>query len=539
MTGQIERILINGHIRTLHDAQPTAEALAIDGGRVIAVGTSEAMRALAGRDTAIDDLGGRHVLPGFTDAHVHWSGTAQALYSVDLSTVRTRDEAVARIAARVATTPRGEWVLGTGWSHAAWEGDQRFPTAADLDPISPDHPVLMRARSGHASWANSAAMRLCGVDADTVDPPGGGLLRDEAGQPTGIFLEWTAMELINRHVPRDTPERLIDRMRAAQQVAHRLGLIGIHDFDWRDSMIALQRMRLEGTLTLRIVKQINLEYLDSLLDLGMQHGFGDAWFRFGWLKLFIDGALGPRTALMIDPYDGEPDNYGIVVVEKERALDAVRRASAAGFPSTVHAIGDRAVRDILDVFQQVRAEEASAGVPRNQRRHRIEHVQLIHPDDVGRLAELDVIASFQPIHATSDRVFADKYWGARCAYAYNPRLQLDRGVLVLFGSDSPVDSLSPIAGIHAAVTRRGADGAPGAEGWYPAAKVTIDEAVRAYTVNPARAAGLGGRAGRIAVGYDADLVVLDRDLYATAPDDLLATQVMGTMVDGAWRYRDF
>jgi predicted amidohydrolase YtcJ len=539
MTGQIERILINGHIRTLHSGLPSAEALAIGGGRVLALGSSDEMRRLAGSSAAIDDLGGAHVLPGFTDSHVHWSGTAQALYSVDLSTAATRDEAVARIAARVASTPRGEWVLGAGWSHAAWEGDQRFPTASDLDVVSPDHPVMMRARSGHALWANSAAMRLCGVDADTLDPPGGGLLRDEAGMPTGIFLEWTAMELINRHVPRDTTDRLIEKMRAAQAHAHRLGLTGIHDFDWRDSMIALQRMRMQGSLSLRVVKQINLEYLDSLLDLGMQHGFGDAWFRFGWLKIFIDGALGPRTASMIEPYDGEPENIGIVVVEKEQALQAVRRASAAGFPSTVHAIGDRAVRDILDVFQQVRTEEAASGIPRDHRRHRIEHVQLIHPDDVGRLAELDVIASTQPIHATSDMVFADKYWGARCAYAYNPRLQLDRGVLVLFGSDSPVDSLSPIAGIHAAVTRRRADGAPGIDGWYPAARVTIDEAVRGYTVNPARAAGIAHRAGQIAPGYDADLVVLDRDLYTSDPHTLLDTQVMGTMTDGQWQHRNF
>jgi len=539
MTPAIERILVDGKIRTLDRVRPTAEALAIGGGRILAVGSNDSIRALAGADTVIDNLEGRSLLPGLVDAHVHWSGTAQALFSVKLDDVVSRDQAVERVAERAGKTVPGAWITGYGWSHADWKSDPRFPTAHDLDGVTPNHPVMLKARSGHAAWVNSIAMRMCGIDGDTADPAGGQIMRDDLGTPTGVFLEWTAMDLITHHVPPDTTDSLIAKMRAAGEYALSLGLTGIHDLDWRDSFIALQTMRAADALDLRVVKHINLEYFDSLLDLGLRPGFGDDWLRIGCLKLFVDGALGARTASMLDPYDGEPDNVGIIVIDKHNAYNAISRASAAGFAAAVHAIGDRAVRDVLDTFQTVRAEEAARGVPPDARRHRIEHVQLIHPDDVGRLAELSLIASMQPIHATSDRDFADRYWGERCATAYNPRLQLDRGVVVAFSSDSPVDNLDPITGIHAAVTRRRADGSPGADGWYPDARVSIDEAVRAYTQAPAYAAGVERRAGTIAPGCNADLTLLDRDLYTTPSDELLQTQVSGTMVGGIWKYRQF
>ncbi len=538
MAGNIDHILINGRIRTLDDATPQVSALALAGERIVAYGNDDEMRSLGSVGTVIDNLEGRTVLPGFVDAHIHWRGTAEALHQVQLYDVTSRAQAVQRVAERAVTVTAGEWVIGYGWSQGAWD-DPRFPTAQDLDAVTPNHPVLLRSRSGHAVWVNSLALRLAGVDAATMDPPGGAIQRDDAGEPTGIFFEWAAIDLINRHVPPITVDSLTRQMTVAQDLALTHGMTGIHDFDWQDSFQALQVMREQGKLALRVLKQINAEYLESLLHMQLRFGFGDNWLRIGSVKIFADGALGPRTAAMIAPYEGEPDNVGVVVTEKATILDLVSRASAAGFPATVHAIGDRAVRDVLDVYETVRAQEAARGIPRDARRHRIEHVQLIHPDDVNRLAELDIIASMQPIHATSDYPISDRYWGARSAYAYNPRLQLDRGVRVAFGSDCPYDTLGILPGIHAAVTRRRVDGSPGAEGWTPSARLTVDEAVRAYTIGAAYAAGTEDRLGQLKPGFLADIVVLDQDPYHVDADALLSLQVMGTMVGGHWRYRNF
>jgi hypothetical protein len=294
-------------------------------------------------------------------------------------------------------------------------------------------------------------------------------------------------------------------------------------------------LRERGQLGLRAVKYFNKKYLDSALFMGLRAGVGDDWLRIGGLKLFVDGSLGARTALMIAPYDGEPNNRGLVVVPKDDMLRMIRAASLNGLPSAVHAIGDQAVRDVLDVFAVVRADEAAAGIPHAARRHRIEHVQLIDPADVNRLAELEIVASMQPIHATSDYLMADHYWGARVPYSYNPRLQLDRGVTVAFGSDAPFDHIGPIIGIHAAVTRQRANGAPEG-GWNPAACVTVDEALRAYTVGAAYAGGMEGIVGRLAPGYAADCVVLSRDPYTTPAEELLSIAVQATMVGGVWRF---
>ncbi|MBK8027904.1 MAG: amidohydrolase [Chloroflexi bacterium] len=539
MIARVDRLLLNGRIRTLDRERPLVSGLALSGGRVIAVSTdSDALRLLATSETIVDDLGGRSVLPGFIDAHVHWQGTTERLHSVAFYDATSRQEAVERVARFAAQVPAGEWILGHGWTQDAWE-DRQFPTAADLDAVTPDHPVFLKARSGHAAWVNSVALRIAGVDRDTLDPPAGEIMRDAAGNPSGVLLEWTAMGLVSDHIPPIDAEDLATRMLKTQQHALELGLTGIHDFDWRDSFAALQILRERSLLSLRMVKQINAEYLESLLDLGLRQGFGDDWLRIGNLKIFSDGALGPRTAAMIAPYEGEPNNLGIMVTDKEDMLDMASRASAAGVATSIHAIGDLAVHDVLDVFEGVRRQEAGRGISPDARRHRIEHVQLIHPDDVDRLAELRLIASMQPIHATSDYQMSDRYWGARSAWAYNPRLQLDRGVVVAFGTDSPVEPLGPVANIHAAVTRRRADGSPGPDGWYPSARVTLDEAVRGHTIGPAYAAGMEDRCGMLAPGYYADLVVLDRDLYETPPDELLAVQVVGTMVDGSWKVRTF
>lgn len=537
----IQTILYNARVITLDERHPrgAVTALAIRDGKIAALGTADDILPLATAGTRKYNLNGLTIIPGMTDAHVHWKWTAEALHQVQLYGTRNIREAVERVAAHAAKLPPGEWVQGYGWSQDTW-AERRFPTAAELDALIPDHPVFLRSRSGHAAWVNSLALRQCGIDAHTPDVIEAEIQRDPHGEPTGILIEWNAMNLVADRIPAPTPEQTADQMRKAQGMAHALGVTGIHDFDNQDCLAALQIMRERGELGLRVLKQINKGFIDSLLHMGLRTGFGDDWLRLGNLKIFADGAIGAHSAYMFEPYIGEPDNVGIVVVGKEEMYELISRASANGFASTVHAIGDRAVRDVLDVMEQVRGEEAARNLPRDQRRHRIEHVQVIHPSDVNRLAELTIVASMQPIHATSDYPIADAVWGAeRCAYAYNPRLQLERGVRVCFGSDSPCDEFGALKGIHAAVTRRRADGSPGVEGWFPANRISVDEALKGYTTGAAFAAGMEHRLGTLAPGYLADLTVLDRDLYDTPGDELLDINVCGTMVDGVWRYGEW
>ena len=531
----IQSILYQGNIITLDDERPVAEAIAISYGRVVALGGNAEIQGLASAATAEFNLDGKTVMPGLTDAHLHWEAQARAMRSVNVFEAPDKEIAVERVRARATETPAGGWVTGQGWAQDLWR-DRAFPTRFDLDMVAPRHPVYLSAKSGHAAWVNSAALQRAGIDRSTVDPEGGQILRDADGVATGILLE-TAMDLVRERIPDPSSAQLADMMLDAQAHALRCGLTMIHDFDEPSCLAALQILRERDELSLRVLKQINQKWLDAALDSGIRSGFGDDWIRIGALKLFADGALGPKTALMFEPYMGEPDNYGMAVVDKEEMIEYVSRASAFGLPSSIHAIGDKAVHDALDVFESVRREEAQRGETPASRRHRIEHVQIIHPQDVSRLAQLDVIASMQPIHATSDMRAADRYWGERTAYAYNPRLQLDQGARVAFGSDAPVEPLDPFLGLHAAVTRQ-RDSLP-LGGWHPEACLSLRESLLGFTQGAAYAAGMEDRLGKLDVGYLADLIVLDRDINQVEPEEILELKVLGTMVGGEWRYRDF
>jgi predicted amidohydrolase YtcJ len=533
-----DTVLYNGKIHTQDDQQPIVSALAIRDGKVVALGADDDLDGAGQRV----NLGGRVVIPGLIDAHAHLSWYADTLHYVDLRGTTSPKEAVERVAERVRTTPAGEWVRGHGWVQESWPGGA-FPTAAQLDAAVPDHPLYLTTQSLHAAWVNSRALRLAGVAAETPDPPGGTIGRDESGEPNGMLFEASAMRLVQDVIPPPSLETMAERVRQAIARAHRGGLTGLHDFDGALAFQAYQLLKERGELTLRIVKNILGPLLDHAIELGLRWGFGDDFLRIGGVKTFADGALGPRTAWMIEPYEDEPDNYGICVTDPEEMMENVRKASEAGLPSTIHAIGDRAVHQVLNVYETVRAEEAARGVSPSQMRHRIEHVQLIHPDDAPRLAVLDVIASMQPCHATSDMHRADAYWGDRADYSYNTRLQIEQGARVAFGSDAPVEPIEPLPGIHAAVTRRRADGTPGPEGWRAGLAgnrlLTVDEAVRGFTTGPAYAAGMEDRLGRLSPGCLADLAVLDRDIYTCDPMAIHETVVLGTMVGGRWVYRDF
>ena len=530
----IDRILHNGTIYTLDPHKPQATALAIHHGRIVAVGSDDDILPLAGTNTIRDNLGGLPVYPGFTDAHLHWQWTARTLREVDVFEVPSKQLALERVATRVQTAQSNTWITGNGWSQEYWE-DKQFPSAHDLDTVAPNHPVCLRAKSGHAAWVNSAALRIAGIDKDTPDPDGGQIGHNADGQPSGILFE-TAVELVRQHIPAYTLDSTVTDMKQAQEKALAAGLTGFHDFDGPDCLRALQILREQGNLQLHVLKNVNDYWIDYAYGMGLRWGFGDNWIRIGGMKAFADGALGPRTAHMVEAYEGEPENFGMVVKDKEEILELVQRATLSGLPSTIHAIGDMAVHNMLDVFEQTRQLEDEHNISRASRRHRIEHVQIVHPDDINRLAELDIIASMQPIHATSDYEMADAYWGSRSALAYNPRVQLDRGVTVAFGSDSPVDPFDPLKGIYAAVSRRRPDGTPGPDGWYPEARVSVDEALHGWTTGPAYAAGLEDTLGKLSPGYLADLVVLDHDLYAIPAEEILETAVIGTMVEGQWRF---
>ena len=533
-------ILLNGRIHTMNPQQPTATAVAIRDGKILAVGSDDEIKKLLGTGGELVDLNGRCLTPGLVDAHVHFQHFALSLQRVDLRGTTSLDEALKRIATKLPTDNlllnTDHWLQGRGWRITDWN-QTNFPTAAHLDAISSDIPICLNDHSGHAAWVNSRALRLAGIDKQTADPSGGQIQRDDNGQPTGILFE-EAIDLVTQHIPKTTTAQLVKAMRQAQEYCWRVGLTGIHDFDGRACFIALQNLQQNGELGLRVVKNVPVYRLEHAIGIGLRSGFGDDWLRIGSVKIFADGALGPRTAAMIAPYEGEPDNYGIVVTDKEEMLEKASTASANGLSVTVHAIGDKANHDVLDVYEAIRQEEA-ARTTHDVLRHRIEHVQIIHPADQPRLAQLGIIASMQPIHATSDMETAVQNWGARTKDSYAWRTMLNSGATLVFGSDAPIEKIDPLPGIHAAVTRRRADGSPGADGWHPEQKLTMAETIHAFTTAAAITSGQEARQGSIAPGKLADFTIFSRDIFAIPPDELLEVEISGTVVDGVFRHRTF
>lgn len=530
-----DTILLNAHIPTLDPAYPDgyATAIVLRDGKTLGLGSDEKILKSRRPHTEVIDLGGRLVLPGLIDAHCHFS-----MWSLSRREIHAEQPAKAivldAVRQRAAATPPGTWITGHGWLQDHWDGI--FPTAADLDAVAPHHPVYLRAKSGHAAWVNTAALTLAHLTASTPDPDGGKVVRQPDGSPSGILLE-TAMDLVGHLRPDPTPAEWDDIIKSGIAEAHRLGLTGVHCFDGATAFQAYQRLHQRGDLTLRITKTIPVYLVEHALALGIRSGLGDDFLRLGNVKVFMDGALGPRTAAMLAPYEGEPDNLGIVVTDKETLYEVATKASAAGLAMTVHAIGDRANHDTLDVFAALRTEESARGETPTQRRHRLEHVQLLHPDDLTRPAALNVIASMQPLHATSDMPTAERYWGDRHPYGYTFKTQLDSGAPLAFGSDAPIEVINPFTGIHAAVTSRRPDGTPGPHGWHPDQRLTVAEAVRAYTTGPAYAGYMETRQGQLASGYLADLIVLDRDIFTIDPMDIVNTQVVATLVNGNFVHR--
>lgn len=528
--GRPTLILTDGRIYLAADPARAVAALAVAEGRVVAAGSREQVERLVGPGTEVIRLGGRAVYPGLIDAHLHLEQFALGLEKVDCETP-TREECLRRVAERAAQSRTGEWILGHGWNQNVWD---RYGTAEELDAVAPNNLVYLTAKSLHAGWANTEALRRAGITAATPDPPRGVIGRTAEGAPSGLLFE-EAMELVAARISRPAPEHLEEAIARAQPQLWRVGLTAVHDFDGARSFRAIQALRAQGRLAIRVVRHIRSEELEEAMGLGIQTGLGDEWVRVGNLKLFADGALGPRTAAMLEPYEGEPANRGVLARTTDELAETGIAAARGGIALAIHAIGDRANREALTALERIRRHEP----PGRRLRHRIEHVQLLHPDDVGRAAAADLIASMQPIHATSDMAMAEEHWGDRCRTAYAWRSLLDAGTVLAFGSDAPVESPNPFLGLHAALTRRRSDGSPGAEGWIASQRITLAEALRAYTHGAAYASGMETHLGTLEVGHLGDLIVLDQDLFAIPPHDLAGVLPVGSMVGGTWRLREF
>jgi predicted amidohydrolase YtcJ len=433
---------------------------------------------------------------------------------------------VRRVAERVRGTPAGGWVRGAGWDQHLWPG-ARFPSRHDLDAVSPEHPVVLIHTSGHCVWTNSAALRAAGVTATTAAPFGGAIDHDDAGEPTGILRD-AASALVYDAMPKPSRDDRAAAVREAIAHANALGLSGAHAMDVsRGELAALRALNDAGELTLRTRVFLSSARLEEWLG-NERTGGGDEMLSTGGVKFFSDGALGSLTAWMLEPYEGS-DDRGLPLWEPAELERAVRSCLEHGLAPAVHAIGDAANRAVLDIMERTRS--IAPELPR-----RIEHAQLLSPQDVARFGAQGVTASAQPIHATQDMAKVDRCWGDRGRVAYAFASLLAGGANLAFGSDTPVETMSPFAGLHAAVTRQNARGEP-ATGWYPGERLSIEQALRAYTTGCAAAAGEVGRAGRIAAGCAADFVVLSRDIFAEEPAALLETQAEMTVVGGRVAFR--
>ena len=498
-------ILENGTVRTLDASLPVTRALAIAGDRVAGgVGTHET--ALASPDRI--DLGGRCVLPGLNDAHVHFPTWAVAQRHVRLEGAATLDEALERVAAAHRDVQPGRWLRGTGWRSGDWSPPVE-PTKEALDRVTGDTPTALMARDYHSLWLNSAA--LARADGD-LEVDGGVVVRDADGDPTGVLREECAWHFRDTHV-RPTEDEMVDAAREGVRVAAARGVTAVHDKDgWLGALGVWQRLRDEGALPLRVWQSLPADQVEHAAALHLRSGFGDELVRVGYLKAFMDGTLGSQTARLMD-------GSGVQITSRDELVEIIRRGAAAHLPVAVHAIGDLANREALDAFEQTRNEWQPLGL-----RPRIEHAQLLTWEDVPRFAQLGVAASVQFSHAPSDRHIADRLWAGKTDRAYAYRSLWDAGTLVANGSDAPIEELDPWAGVVAAVSRD----------WHPEQRLTLDEALLATTVNPAWLARDEHRRGKLLPGYLADLVVLDRDPYDT--EDLTSVHVVATMLGGRWTY---
>ena len=521
MPSDADLLLVGGRIHTLHRGVPDSDDLAVRDGRVVAYGAGA--RSLRGPRTAVVDLRGGLAVPGFVDAHIHLLWFGLGLEQVVLTEVDSYAEVERRISRRLEEAAPGTWVTGSGWNQDLWAGV--MPHRRLLDRLSPSQPMLFSRKDGHSIWVNSAALAVAGITAATADPPGGRIERDADGTPSGILAE-EAMGLVRRHVPVPSDTDRDRALRNAMAVANRAGITAVHDMEAADARAAFARALERGGLSLRVQMMVDLASWRTGWPREQRSNAGHPLLQTGGLKIFADGALGSRTAAMLEPFAGTA-NLGVAITSEAELQELIAGAADQDLACAIHAIGDAANRQVLDAFAATREHWVAKGL-----RQRIEHVQLLHSDDLPRLAQLGVIASMQPIHATADMAIADQFWGERSRLGYAWRSVLASGAALAFGSDCPVETLDVLRGLYAAVTRRREDGEPPG-GWYPEQCLTLEEALHAYTLGAAYAAGREHELGSLAPGKLADITLLDRDILSLPPEALLQTSVRATIVGGA------
>lgn len=532
-------ILYNGRIYTVDDRHPWAEAIAIQGSRIQAIGPADALRSLAGKSTKQFDLQGSVVLPGLCDAHIHMHEWAINLTRPQLAKARSRTEMLNMLREYANSRPANRWIVCQGWNESWW-GERDFFTAHDLDAVTqPGQPAIAYRSDMHIAVANSAALAKAGIHTNTPNPPGGLIDRDTTGKPTGVLRE-LAIGLVTAHIAPPTLTEIQEMVRQATTTLHQLGITAVHDQRIKDAdegpkMLATYlSLHEQSNLKLRVNCNIAAHQLPNLVALGLRSGFGNDYMRLGHVKVFADGSLGSRTAWMLEPFaaqsPNEQANYGVNVTPPEQMAREFYEAQRLGFPISVHAIGDRANRVVLDLFEELAPQLPPLPIP-----HRIEHVQTIAPVDIPRLAKLNITASVQPIHLIDDRDLVDRYWDERGQNTYAFRSFFEAGVRLAFGSDAPVADPNPFVGIHAALARRQPnDSRPP---WQPNQRLGLEPIIHAYTLGAAQATGWDRVIGSLTPGKRADLIVLDRDIFVLAQspdtiDEIAQARPLLTLFDG-------
>jgi predicted amidohydrolase YtcJ len=522
---QADLVVTNAKIHTMDRSRPTAEALAVLNGRIVAVGSNDEISRFAGANTRRINAQGRTVIPGFNDAHVHFLQTGFQLSSVDLRDAATPAEFVRRIKEFAAKLPKGRWILGGKWDHENWTPND-LPTAAMIDAVTPDNPVFISRLDGHMALANSLAMKLAGVDRDTKDVDGGEIVRDAAGNPAGVFKD-AAMGYINRVIPAAPFEAKMEAALAATEHAASLGITSVQDMSSGTDIGVFQELLRQGKLKTRIYGCSPLGDYKRWENTGVRFAFGDPMLRVGCLKGYSDGSLGSTTAWFFQPYLDAPDSFGLASDEIPTMPEMVEKADAAGLQINIHAIGDRANATVMDIFANTVKKHGE-----RDRRFRIEHAQHLRDEEIRRFGQQKVVASMQPFHIIDDGRWAWKRLDEpRLKGTYAFRTLIDTGGVLAFGSDSPVAPINPLWGVYAAVTRRTLDDKnPG--GWIPEQKISVEETIRAFTWGSAYAEFQDHIKGTLAVGKLADFVVLSDDIFTIDPVKIWDVKVLTTVVDG-------
>ncbi|MDQ2907537.1 MAG: amidohydrolase [Chloroflexota bacterium] len=527
-------IYVNGNLYTLDAARPRAQAMAIDSasGTILAVGDNDEVRRVGGQHTELIDLGGKTMLPGFIDAHIHLLSTAYRAHHIDAAECGSENEVADLVRARAAQTPPGQWINGGRWDKNLWPG-QRFPTKASLDTAAPEHPVALWSKDGHLLWVNSTALQRAGITAETPEPANGAILRDGAGVPTGILQEEGATALVYRVIDEPAPELTRLLVERALTELQRTGITTIHDIEGQNAFRLFRQLRDEQKLGVRVHMILPRQVLPELRAGGIDNRHDNDMLRLGGIKIFADGTLGSQTAAMLESFEGNPGNYGILTTPEQEMQEAVAVASELGITIAIHAIGDRAAHVALNAIEQAERIHAGQRVSRASARlrYRLEHVQLIAPEDLERMRRLGVIASVQPYHAVVDRDIAERYWGQRHRRAYAYRSMQQMGIPLALGSDSPVELFDPLRILYAATTRTEPTSRPRPP-WLPDQALPVAEALWGYTMGAAYAGAEEHLKGSLTPGKLGDAVVLREDVLTMPQEKLTENGVQATIVSG-------